>query len=44
MRITIQCTEIATALYENIFDCEVYKVSSPKVGEMGKYSKIPIEM
>ncbi len=47
--ITIQCTEMATALYENIFDCEVYKVSSPKVGEMGKilentYRKVNIAM
>lgn len=34
--ITTECTKIATTLYNNIFQCEIYEVSSPRIGEMGK--------
>jgi UDP-N-acetyl-D-glucosamine dehydrogenase len=34
--VTPDCTEVAAALYGNVLDSEVFKVSSPKVAEMEK--------
>lgn len=34
--VTQDCTEVAAALYNNVLDSEVFKVSSPKVAEMEK--------
>lgn len=34
--VTPDCTEVAAALYNNVLDSEVFKVSSPKVAEMEK--------
>lgn len=34
--ITKKCTEIAAAMYENVIEGEIHKVSSPKVAEMEK--------
>ena len=34
--ITEKCTEVASALYGNILEGEIYVVSSPKIAEMGK--------
>lgn len=34
--VTPDCTEIAAALYSNVIDSEVFRVSSPKVAEMEK--------
>ncbi len=34
--VTNRCTEITSALYENIIEGEIHLVSSPKIAEMGK--------
>ncbi|WP_252314139.1 nucleotide sugar dehydrogenase [Sinobaca sp. H24] len=34
--ITEQCTEVASALYENILEASIHKVSSPAIAEMEK--------
>lgn len=34
--VTEECTKVAAVLYENVFQYKIYKVSSPRVAEMGK--------
>ncbi len=34
--VTVRCTQLAAALYENVLDSDIFKASSPKVAEMEK--------